>query len=802
METLLKDLRYGMRTLIKHPGFFAIAVITLALGIGANTAMFTTVNAVLLRPLSYPDAETLVLLEGVNSSKGITQSNMSVPDLVDWQTQSQTFDQLAGYVTGNTFLASGEETERVPTSSVSQNFFSLMRINAIQGRTLQPDDAQVGRDPGVVLSYGLWQRGFGGDANVIGRKVTLNGRVATVVGVMPAGFDYPQQAELWTPFPLDAGAERRDNRYVGVVGRLKPGVTPQQAQADLDTVNQRLAQSFVDTNAGWTVRVTNLRESLVGALRPSLLILTGAVAFVLLIACANVANLMLSRATSREKEIAVRTALGASRRQIIRQLLTESVLLSVIGGAIGLGLSVWLTRLFIAISPPNSPRFDEIQIDLRVFLFTFGVTILTGLVFGLIPALQTSRVNLNQGLGATRGSSTTESQNRFGSALIVTEIALSFMLLVGAGLLVKSFLRLSEVSPGFNPSNVITARLSTAGKYPSGAPRAQLFRQAVDKVKTVPGVVAAGAVLSLPLGGDSFNVGRSYIREGRPATPEESSGAGYLVITPDYFRAMQIPLTEGRTFTDQDNAESTKVLIVNQKMAREAWPGESPIGKRVTIWRDEKFPREIVGVVGDTKATLDTDAGQQMYVPYAQDPNWGSLSLVVRTTSSDPARLVPTLRNEIKSIDKGLPLYNVKTLEDVVATDVAPRRSSMLLFGTFAAIALLLSIIGIYGVTAYHVTHRTHEIGIRMALGAQLRDVLSLILKRGVVLAFLGLGLGLAGAFALTRLMATLLFGVKPVDTLTFAVVSVGVMVVAVIACYIPARRATKVDPLIALRYE
>jgi putative ABC transport system permease protein len=619
---------------------------------------------------------------------------------------------------------------------------------------------------------------------------------------MPAGFDYPQQTELWSPFPLDAAAERRDNRYVNVLGRLKPGVTPQQAQADLNTINQRLAASFGDTNAGWTVRVTNLRESLVGALRPSLLILTGAVAFVLLIACANVANLMLSRATSRQKEIAVRTALGASRRQIIRQLLTESVLLSVIGGALGFGLSVWLTRLFIAISPPNSPRFDEIQIDTRVFLFTFGVTILTGLLFGLVPALQTSRINLNQGLGATRGSSTSESQNRFGNVLIVSEIALSFMLLVGAGLLVKSFLRLRDVSPGFNPSNVITTRLSTAGKYPSGAPRAQLFQQAVDKIKTVPGVVAVGGVLSLPLGGDAFNVGRSFIREGRPMTPEESSNAGYLVITPDYFRAMQIPLTTGRAFSDQDSDQSPKVLIINQTMARQSWPGENPIGKRVTIWRDEKFPREIVGVVGDTKATLDTDPGPQMYVPYAQDPNWGSLTLVVRTTSSDPAGLAPALRNEIRSLDKALPLYNVKTLEEVVATDVAPRRSSMLLFAAFATVALLLSVIGIYGVTAYHVTHRTHEIGIRMALGAQLRDVLTLILKRGVLLAFAGLGLGLAGAFALTRLMATLLFGVKPVDALTFAVVSVGVMAVAVIACYIPARRATKVDPLIALRYE
>ncbi|MDX6613046.1 MAG: hypothetical protein QOD75_2232, partial [Blastocatellia bacterium] len=570
MEKLLQDLRYGMRSLIKRPGFFAVAALTLALGIGANTAMFTTVNAVLLRPLSYPDSEKLVLLTGANPGKGITQSSLSVPDLADWQSQSQSFERMAGFISGGSLLTNGDETERVRSASVSTDFFPLMRVNALQGRTLQADDMQKGRAPVVVLSHGLWQRRFGGNTNIVGSQVTLSGKSATVVGVMPPAFDYPQQSEIWVPFPLDPTAERRDNRYVGVVARLQPRSTVEQAQAELNSINRRLGETYGETNSGWTVQVTNLREQLVGAVRSSLLILLGAVAFVLLIACANVANLLLARASARQKEIAVRTALGASRFQIIRQLLTESALLSLIGGALGLGLSVWLTRLLIAVSPANSPRFDEIQMDTRVFLFTLGVTVLTGLIFGLAPALQTSRTDLNDTLKESgRRGSGGERHNRLGGLLIVSEIALSFMLLVGAGLLVKSFMRVRDVSPGFNPANVLTMRLSaTPGKYASGEPRAQLYRQVIEHVKSVPGVESAGGILSLPLGGDTFNVGRSYIREGRPATPEESANAIYVVITPEYFRAIQIPLTEGRIFSDQDTGQAPKVVIVNQTMAR------------------------------------------------------------------------------------------------------------------------------------------------------------------------------------------------------------------------------------------
>lgn len=803
METLFKDIRYGFRSLLKHPGFTVIAVITLALGIGANSAMFSTVNSVLLKPLSYPDADRIVVLEGINPAKGITQSNLSIPDFADWQSQNQVFDQLAGFVFGGSLLTSGDETERVRGAGVTTDFFPLFGAAALVGRTLQADDSQKGRDQVVVLSYGLWQRRFGGNPNVIGTTVTISGESSTIVGVMPAGFDYPEQSELWVPYPIDAAAQRRDNRFFLVVARLKPGVPIAQAQASLDTINQRLAQNYVDTNSGWSARVINLQERMVGSMRKSLLILLGAVAFVLLIACANVANLMLARATGRQKEIAVRAALGASRWRVIRQLLTESVLLSVIGGAIGLLLSVWLTKLLVSISPANTPRFDEIKPDFRVFALTLGLTVITGILCGLAPALQASRIDLNGGLKEGGGKGSGGSRNkRLRSLMMVSEIALSFMLLVGAGLLIKSFMRLREVSPGFTPDNVLTMRVSMpSSKYPKGEPRVQVLKQTLEGLKTLPGVQSSAAVLSLPLGGDTFNVGRSYIREGRPASPEESVNATYLVITPAYFQTLQIPLLAGRAFNDQDNEQTTKVVIVNETMASQLWPGQSPLGKRITIWRDETFPREIVGVVRDTTPSLDAEPSRQMYVPYAQDSGWSGMSLVIRTTG-DPRDTVAAARNAVRSIDKGIPVFNVKTMNDVLATSVSQQRMSMLLLSAFAGVALLLAMIGIYGVTAYYVTQRTQEIGIRMALGAQMGDVMRLVLVSGMALALVGIGLGVVGALALTRLMTSLLFAVKPTDWVTFVTVSLCLLVTALIACYIPARRATKVDPLVALRYE
>lgn len=800
---MIKDLQFAIRTLLKRPGFLFIAISTLALGIGATTAMFTVINSVLLRPLQFPEPERIVLLEGVNPRQGITRSNMSVPDIVDWQQQSQSFEQIAGFVSGGTFLAAGDETERVATTAVSADFFPLFRTAPVSGRAIQASDAQNGATPVAVISYALWQRRFGGAPDTLNRQITLSGESTTIVGIMPAGFDYPADTEMWVPFELNAATQVRENRFVNVVTRLKPGVSIAQAQTEMDTISQRLAQNYVESNLGWSVRLTDLRERLVGSLRTALLMLFGAVGFVLLIACANVANLLLARAAFRHKEIAVRTALGASRFRIVRQLLTESVVLWIVSGVIGLALNVWLLELLVAISPPNTPRFDEISINWQVFLFASGVTVVAGLLFGLVPALQSSRFNLNETLKESgRSGAPSATRNRVGGLLIVSEVALSFVLLAGAGLMLKSFMLLRQIDPGFNADNVLAVRLTLPpGRYEQGEPRAQIYQQLVNRVKTVPGVQSAGAVLSLPLSGDTFYVGRGVLLEGKAPGPENESNAGYAVVTPEYFSTLQIPLKQGRMFTDHDDAQSAKVVIVNESMARQLWPGENPIGRRFSIWHDEKFSREVVGVVGDTKSTLDKPAEQQMFVPYAQDANWGSLSLLVRT-KNEPSALAGSVREAIRSVDKGVATYNLKTMNDVVSNAGAAWRIPMMLLSAFAGVAMLLAMLGIYGITSYYVTQRTHEIGVRMALGAQIADVLKLVLQRAMLLAVIGVGLGVLGAFAVTRYLTSLLYGVKPFDAITFAGVALGLIVVALLASLIPARRATKVDPLDALRYE
>ena len=801
MHNLLQDLRYAVRGLIKRPGFVLIAVATLAFGIGANTAIFSVVDAVLFSPLPYPEPKRIVAIDGTNPGLGIPDSgSTSVPDFYDWRKQSSSFEQMAAFSAGGTVLVSNDEPERVRGTSVTEDFFPLFRTAAFRGRLLQADEFKDGNDNVAILSYALWQRRFGASEKAIGSKIQVSNFSITVVGVMPPGFDYPAQTEIWFPFALDPAKEQRFNRFLNVVGRLKPGVDIGNAQSELKVINERLAQSYVESNRGWNVKLTNLQSRLVGNLRASLLILLGAVTLVLLIACANVANLQLARATYRHREIAVRTALGASRFRIVRQLLTESVLLSIVSGAFGLVLSVWLTKLLISVSPPNSPRFEEIGMDYRVFGFAFAVAFVTGVVFGLVPAIQTSRIDLNETLKESGRSVSQARRNRMGGALMVSEIALSFMLLVGAGLLIKSFIHLREVNPGFNPANMLAMRVSLpAGKYPQGEPRVQVYRQVLDRVSSLPGVASAGAVLSLPLRGDTFNLGRGYLRQGDPSKTE--GNANYLAVTPTYFDTLQIPVKTGRGFTDGDTNDKAKVVIVNETLARKLWPGESPVGRRIWVWHDEKFDREIVGVVGDTRAFLDTEAENQLYVPFAQDAGWGSLSLVVRA-KGEPRALAGSVRNEIRGVDKGMLIFNVRTLDDVVATAAAPRRTPMLLLSSFAGVAMLLAMLGIYGVTAYYVTQRTHEIGVRIALGAQMRDVLKLVLSRGVVFALVGIGIGVVGAFGLTRYLTTLLFGVQPIDLITFLLVAAILIVVALLACYIPARRATKVDPLVALRYE
>ena len=803
MQNLLQDIRYALRSLIKRPGFVAVAVVTLAFGIGANTAIFSVVDAVLLSPLSFPEPERIVVFDGTNLNLNITEGGAtSVPDLFDWRKQSSAFEQIAGFVAGGTVLVTNDEPERVRATSVSEDFFPLFRTAPFKGRLIQADEFKEGNDYVAIVSHALWQRRFGGSDSVIGSKIQISNFSITIVGVMPPGFDYPTQTEIWFPLPIDPAKEKRFNRFLNVVGRLKPGVDIEQAQSEMTVINERLAQNYVETNRAWNVKLTKLHDRLVGNLRASLLILLGAVTLVLLIACANVANLQLARATYRQREIAVRTALGASRFRIIRQLLTESVLLSIVSGAVGLALSIWLTRLLVSISPPNSPRFEEIGMDFRVFGFAFAVAFVTGVVFGLVPAIQTSKIDLNQTLKESGRSGSQARRNRIGSALMVSEIALSFMLLVGAGLLIKSFLRLREVNPGFNPSNMLTMRVSLpAGKYQQGEPRLQVYRQVVERISGVPGVASAGAVSQLPLRGDTFNLGRGYLREGDPQTAEAAGNANFLTVTPTYFHTMQIPLKAGRAFTERDTNDAPKVMIVNETLARKLWPGESPVGRKIWVWYDEKFFREIVGVVGDTRLSLDAEADSQMYVPFAQDAGWSTLSLVVRT-NGEPTDLAGAVRNEIRAVDKGVLIYNVKTLDDVVAIAAAPRRTPMLLLSSFAGVAMLLAMLGIYGVTAYYVTQRTHEIGVRIALGARMSDVLMLVLSRGVIFALIGVAIGIGGAFGLTRYLSTLLFGVQPVDLMTFLSVAAILIIVALLACVIPARKAAKVDPLVALRYE
>jgi len=801
MRTLLQDLRYGARMLLKSPGFTVVAIIALALGIGANTAIFSVINAVLLRPLAYPKADEIVYFSGVNTAKGITRSNISAPDYVDWTKQNKVFAQMAAFVTGGAILTGTNEPERVPRAVVTASFFNVLGVQPVLGRAFLAEEDQPNSQQVAVLSYGLWKRRFGSDANIIGNKITVSGRIMTVVGVMPAGYEFPEQTQIWTSLRLDASDEKRDNRAYEAIGRIKPDVSLEQAQAQISTINAQLAKSYEETNIGWDIKLVRLHERLVGDVRPSLLALLGAVAFVLLIACANVANLLLARASARQKEMAVRTALGASRLRVVRQLLTESVLLSLMGGTLGLLLSVWLTDLLIALSPADTPRFSEINLDYRVLGFTMIVSCLTGVLFGLAPALQASKIDLNEALKeGGRGMSESHRRNRLRSLLVVSEIALSLMLLVGAGLLIKSFQHLRDVKPGFTPEHVLTMIVPLPyAKYHEPQQRADFYRQLVERVKALPGVASAGMVLNLPLNGGGFSVWRSFIREGHPMTTEESANASYLVTTPDYFRTMEIPLLAGRNFNDRDTENSPMVVIISETMARRYFGSkEDAIGKRITM----ESPREIVGVVGDTKpSTLDADAAAQTYVAYTQDATWNSMALAVRT-NGEPSLMTAAVRHEVLAIDKDQPIYNIKTMEDVVINSVGSRRVSVLLFSVFASIALVLAALGIYGVMSYTVAQSTHEIGIRLALGAQAGDVMKLVVGQGMMLALAGIGVGVLGAVAVTRVMQSLLYGVSATDPLIFVFVSSLLIIVALLACYIPARRAMKVDPMTALRYE
>jgi putative ABC transport system permease protein len=813
MQTLWQDLRYGARMLVKQQGFTLIAVVTLALGVGANTAIFSVINAVLLEPLPYKDADRLVTVWENNRRRGNDQRNVVNPaNFMDWKEQNNVFADLAAFIDVSAILTSDGEPEELPAQLATPNLFSLLGAEAILGRAFSPDDGQPNAPRVTVLSYGLWQRRFGGDPGIIGRKLILNRNETRVIGVMPAGFQWHirqnslsgRVAELWAPYVITNEMRVRRGRFLSAVARLKPGVTIEQAKAEMNVVGARLEQQHSEFNTNWGVNVVPLRTQFVGEIRLALWILLGAVAFVLLIACANVANLLLARATARQKEIAVRATLGAGRGAIVRQLLTESVLLALTGGVAGLALAWWGAEALARLSPPELADLHSVRISAPALLFTFGVAMLTGIIFGLVPAFSAARVDLNETLkegGKHPGGAT--HTHRLRNVFVVAEVALALVLLVGAGLLIRSFARLQAVDPGFNASNLLTMRVSLPGrKYDTDQKRLAFFRQATERMQALPGVESVGAVSFLPFGG-SLYAGTGVDISGRPPLPPgQRLTTGVLVTDLNYFRTMQLPLRRGRLFTEQEATEMRHVVVINEAFARKHFPGEDPLGRRLTIYmKDDNQLCEIIGIVGDSKfTTLDSAIEPVSYWPHPE-LTYPGMTFVLRS-KGDAANLATSAREVIRSLDGEQPVSEVRTMESLLAKSVSRARFNTLLLAVFALVALLLAAVGIFGVMSYSVAQRTHELGIRLALGAQQSDVLKLVLRQGMKFALLGVVIGLGAAFGLTRLMATLLFGVTATDPLTFAGIALLLTSIALLACYLPARRATKVDPMIALRNE
>ena len=808
MQNFWQDLRYGLRMLAKSPGFTAVAVLTLALGIGANTAIFSVVNSVLLGTLPYKDADRLAI---VWESRHDENRNVANPaNYMDWKEQNQVFTDLAGFADRRAVLIGDGEPEELPVQVATPNLFSVLGAEPLLGRTFSADDGQPNQPRAVVISYGLWQRRFGGDAKIIGRHLNINRNDATIVGVMPAGFQWfikkgsmtAKPPEIWSPFAITNDLRVRQGRFMMVVGRLKPGVTLAHAQSEMKTIGSRLEQQYHDFNANWGVNVVPLRTQLTGEIRLALFVLLGAVGFVLLISSANVANLLLARAAVRQKEIAIRAALGARRWRVVRQLLTEAVPLAALGGAIGLLLAWWGTSLLVSLSPAELIDLSQVKINLKVLLFTVGVSLLTGIIFSLAPAFETTRLNLNGSLKEGVKGSGGAGNHRLRSVFVIAEVALALVLLVGAGLLIRSLAGLQSVDPGFNARNVLTMRVALPGrKYDQDAKVIGFFQQATQRLRALPGVEDAGAISFLPFAGP-FS-GTSFEIEGQPKPlAGQEPGTGVCVTDARFFRVMQIPLKRGRLFTDQEASEMRHVVVVNEALARKYFPNEDPLGKRITIdMKDNNVPTEIIGVVGDARhMRLDEEVEPMSYWPQPE-LTYSFMTLVIRTRG-DAGNVAAGARGVIQSLDSEQPVADVRTMDSLLANSIARARFSALLLAVFASVALVLAAIGIYGVISYVVAQRGHEIGLRMALGAQARDVVRLVLRHGMMLAGLGVAIGLAGAFALTRVMTTLLFGVTPTDAVTFVTVSALLLIVAFLACYIPARRATKVDPLVALRYE
>jgi putative ABC transport system permease protein len=801
MGTLRQDLRYGFRMLLKNPGFALVAVITLALGIGANTCIFSVVNAVLLRPLPYKNPEQIVRLWEDPSGKGLDQNPVAPGNFADWRRQNTVFQEIAAFIAASCNVTGGERPERIEGARVSPSFFPLLGVTPMLGRTFLPEEEQPGDGRVVVLSQAVWQRRFGSDPNLIGKTLKLDGESHTVIGILPSQFKYPWDVELWVPFVFDAGQfTDRGSHCLEVIARLKPGVTVQRARSEMQIITERLKPQYPAWKKSWGVSVVPMLDQVVGNIRPTLLVLLGAVGFVLLIACANVANFLLARGTARQKEIAIRAALGADRIRLRQQLLTECLLLCFFGGVLGWLFASWFVGVVRAVGTDNFPRFNEISLDGPVFMFTLGISVTAGMIFGLTPALQVSKPGLNDTLKEGGRSSGGLTRNRFRSVLVVSEVALSLVLLVGAGLMILSFLRLLKVNPGFNAKNVVTMELLLPQyKYPERRQQVAFIREALQPIETLPGVRSAGATITLPMVWQPITTG--FTIEGRSTAPEEVLTANYDAITPNYFLAMGIPLLQGRFFSERDTDKMPRVVIVSEALARKFFPGESPLGKQIRL--GGSTPREIVGVAGNVRQqALDIESRPHIYEPYMQaSAGLNSVNLVLRTLH-DPTSLVKPVQNEIFKVDNDQPANLVRMMEQVLANSVAQRRLSMLLLGLFASGALILASVGIYGVIAYTVTQRTHEIGIRIALGAEKSDVLTLFVKRGMVLVITGLVIGLAGSLALTHLLASQLYAVSAIDPLTFFSVALLLAGVALLACYIPARKATKLDPIAALRYE
>jgi putative ABC transport system permease protein len=804
MQTLWQDLRYGARMLLKQPGFTLIAVLTLALGIGANTAIFSVVNGVLLRALPFAEPERILSVWATDAKRGQDRRGVSYPNFADWQAQQTAFERFAAFEGTSATLTGAGTPEQLRGLNASHDLFPLLGVQPLLGRWFSEQEAQANDATAVVISAGLWQRRFGADPQMLARAITLDGQPAVVVGIMPASFRFPldasRPAEFWKLLKPD---EERGNNHLSVVARLKPGLTMTQAQAEMNTVASRLTAQHPDFNTGRGIRLIGMQQDLTRNVRRALLVLLASVGCVLLIACANVANLLLARVAGRQKEIAVRTALGATRGRVIRQLLVESLLLAGAGGAAGLMLAAWALAGLRPLIPRTVPLAQTVALDWRVLGVALALSCLTGIVFGLMPALQASNAGLTtalkeEGRGLTGGAQ----RSRTRATLVVVEIALSLMLLVGAGLLMRSFLQLLNVNPGFNPERVVAFHFALPeARYGEPNQWTAFYQQLSEHVAALPGVETVSVGDPIPLSGGVSSA--SIIIEGQPPmTAAERPKVGLHFIGQDYLRALGIPLRTGRAFDRGDHHEAPKVMLVSETFVRRFFPNENPLGKSVNVGIGDDFTCQIVGVVGDVRgSSLEAEPGAECYFSSPQYP-LPEMSLIVRTAATDPTSIVPAVRKEVERMDAELAISDLLTLNDLAAAAVAPQRFNLLMLGLFAGLALLLAAIGIYSVMAYAVTQRTHEIGIRLALGAQPATVLKLILGQGMSLAGIGVGIGLLASLALTRLMKTLLFGVSATDPLTLIGVAAALTLVALLACWIPARRATKVDPLVALRNE